>query len=162
MTASKESRRTFLGKASMAGVAVAASSVAAGEAVASERPGGRRVVKGSPRPVFSRAVVFDKLVYVAGVIGRKGSTGDLASADFETQCGQALANLKASVEASGSGMDKVLKCTCFLTEASDFAAFNKIYATYFPTDPPARSTVIVKALVVPDAKLEIDCVTCLG
>ena len=69
-----------------------------------------------------------------------------------------MENLKASVEAAGSSMDRVLKCSAFLTEQTDFATFNKIYVQYFPKDPPARSTVIVKALVVADAKLEIDCV----
>jgi 2-iminobutanoate/2-iminopropanoate deaminase len=54
-------------------------------------------------------------------------------------------------------MDQVVKCGAFLTEQSDFATFNKIYVKYFPSDPPARSTVIVKALVAPGAKIEIDC-----
>jgi enamine deaminase RidA (YjgF/YER057c/UK114 family) len=61
------------------------------------------------------------------------------------------------VEAAGSTMDRVLKCQAFLTEQSDFAAFNEIYKGYFPTDPPARSTVIVKDLVLPGAKIEVDC-----
>jgi 2-iminobutanoate/2-iminopropanoate deaminase len=58
-------------------------------------------------------------------------------------------------------MENVLKCTCFLTEEKDFTAFNKVYIEFFPKDPPARSTVIVKALVVPGAKVEVDCVTCI-
>jgi len=85
----------------------------------------------------------------------------LASPEFEGQCKQALDNLKSSVEAAGSSMDKVLKCTCFLTEAADFDAMNRVYRTYFPNDPPARSTVAVKELVLAGAKFEIDCVTSL-
>ena len=58
-------------------------------------------------------------------------------------------------------MSNVMKCTCFLVDMADFPTFNKIYRTYFPADPPARSTVVVKELVVKGAKIEIDCVTCL-
>ncbi|MHC4064674.1 MAG: RidA family protein, partial [Planctomycetota bacterium] len=89
--------------------------------------------------------------------GQLPGTRDLASEDLAGQCRQAMENLKASVEADGSSMDQVVKCGAFLTEQSDFATFNKIYVKYFPSDPPARSTVIVKALVAPGAKIEIDC-----
>jgi 2-iminobutanoate/2-iminopropanoate deaminase len=121
----------------------------------------RRVVGGSPYPTFSRAVEFDRVMFVAGVLGQKPGTRDLVSPDFEPQARQVMENLKASVEAAGSSMSAVLKCTCFLTDAADFAAFNKVYLDYFPKDPPARTTVIVKALVVENAKVEVDCVTCL-
>ena len=158
-----ETRRTFLKSVPTAAPALAVLGAAAGKASASEATtGGRRVVGGSASPNFSRAVVFDRLVFVAGVVGTKPGSRDLAAADFDSQCRQALDNLRASVEAAGSGMDKVLKCTCFLTDVADFATMNKIYVTYFPADPPARSTVVVKELVVPGAKLEIDCVTCLA
>ncbi len=145
----------------MAVPVLAVTGVAATTASADESAAQRRVVGGSPIPTFSRAVVFGKLVYVSGVLGTKGGLRDLASAEFEGQCKQALENLKASVEAAGSSMDKVLKCTCFLTEAADFETMNKVYRTYFPDHPPARSTVAVKELVLAGAKFEIDCVTCL-
>jgi 2-iminobutanoate/2-iminopropanoate deaminase len=95
---------------------------------------------------------------VSGVLGQIPGTRDLASPDFKGQARQAMENLKASVEAAGSSMDKVVKCSAFLTESSDFQDFNRIYVEYFPTEPPARSTVIVKALVAAGAKIEIDCV----
>lgn len=161
MNKSGESRREFLGKASLAVPVLAVTGCAATTASMEETGPQRRVVGGSPIPTFSRAVVFGKLVYVSGVLGTKGGLRDLASPKFEGQCKQALDNLKASVEAAGSSMDKVLKCTCFLTDAADFEAMNKIYHTYFPTDPPARSTVVVKELVLAGAKFEIDCVTSL-
>lgn len=148
-------RRAFLarmGAAAVVGGAVA-SRVEAGEAA----PLKKEIVPGSPYPTFSRAVKCGGMVHVSGVLGQIPGTRDLASADFAGQCKQAMENLKASVEAAGSSMNRVLKCGAFLTEQSDFAAFNKIYVTYFPSDPPARSTVIVKDLVAPGAKIEIDC-----
>ncbi|MCC7293473.1 MAG: RidA family protein [Phycisphaerales bacterium] len=116
-----------------------------------------RIVEGSPYPTFSRAVVFGGVAYVAGVVGQKPGTRDMVSADFEPQARQTLDNLKASIEAGGSTLDRVLKCTVFLTDAADFPAFNRVYVEYFPKNPPARSTVVVKELVVPGAKLELDC-----
>jgi reactive intermediate/imine deaminase len=102
---------------------------------------------------------LDRLVFVAGVVGQKPGTRDLVGGEFEAEARQALENLKASVEASGSVMANVLKCTVYITQAADFAAFNKVYVKLFPSDPPARSSVVVKELVVPGARLEIDCVT---
>ena len=150
-----ESRRSFIGKAGIVGVAALAGAQSA--TAAAQSPAGKKIVPGSPFKTFSRAVIFDRVVHVAGVVGQTAS-GDMASSEFEPQCRQAMENLKAAVEASGSSMDKVLKCNCFLTSYGDFAAFNKIYVTYFPTAPPARSTVVVKELVVPGAKLEVDCI----
>ena len=157
-----ETRRAFLGGASVAGAAMAVAGGAVTEASAAEAGKGRRVIGGSPYATFSRAVAFDRVVFVAGVVGQKSGTGKLVSTEFEPQCRQALENLKGSVEAAGSSMGEVLQCTCFLTDMVDFATFNEVYKSYFPSNPPARSTVVVKELVVPGAKLEIDCVTCLG
>ena len=156
-----DSRRAFIARASAGSAAILAGGGVAATASDKPKPAGKSVVEGSPYPTFSRATVFDGIVYVAGVVGQLPGTRTLASPEFAGQCRQALENLKASVEASGSSMDQVLKCNCFLTDAADFATFNRIYVEYFPSKPPARSTVIVKALVVEGAKLEIDCVTCL-
>lgn len=120
------------------------------------QPSPRKIIPGSS-PNLSRAVAFDRLLFVSGVLGTEEQTRKLVSADFEGQCRQALKNLQASVEAGGAKLDQVLKCTCFLVEATDFDAFNKIYREYFTQDPPARSTVVVKELVMAGAKIEIDC-----
>lgn len=155
------SRRQFVG--GLGAAALVGASAGSNLAFAADDPEQPRkqVVSGSPYPTFSRAVRFDRMVFVSGVLGQKPGSRELASPDFPGQCRQAMENLKAAVEASGSSMDRVLKCQCFLTEQSDFAEFNKIYVSYFPKDPPARSTVIVKDLVAKGAKLEIDCFACV-
>src|SRR5262245_36011473 len=142
------SRRMFLKSAAAAAPAIA---VTAATAVAADNPMPNiispRVI--APGQFFSQAVVFGGVAHIAGVMGTKPGTWDLVSPDFEPQARQAMENLKAAVEAAGSRLERVLKCNCFLSEAADFAAFNKIYKTYFPANPPARSTVVVKALVLP-------------
>lgn len=116
----------------------------------------RKVVPGKSANL-SRAIGFDRLLYVSGVLGTDAN-GSLASSEFEGQCRQALTNLKASIEVGGSNMGQVLKCTCFLVSASDFETMNRVYREFFPSDPPARSTVAVKELVLKGAIFEIDCV----
>lgn len=123
---------------------------------------GRTVVAGSPSPAYSKAVIFGGVAYVAGVVGQKPGSRELVSAEFEAQCHQTLENLREAVEASGSTLDQVLKCTCFLTRAEDFQAFNKTYLSFFAKNPPARSTVVVKELVIPGALLEVDCFAAVG
>ncbi len=62
------------------------------------------------------------------------------------------------VEAAGSTMANVLKCTVFLADVKDFAGMNSAYTQAFPKEPPARSTIAVAALVSPAAKVEIECI----
>jgi reactive intermediate/imine deaminase len=150
-------RRSFI---THVGAAAIVGSTLADQAKATDTAGPpkKEVVPGSPYPTFSRAVRCGHMIYVSGVLGQIPGGRELASPDFAGQARQAMENLKASVDAAGSTMDRVVKCSAFLTAQSDFATFNEIYVTYFPSEPPARSTVIVKALVAPGAKIEIDCV----
>lgn len=156
-----DSRRDFLAATGLgaAGLMLAAEPRTA---IAQPPSGARQVVPGSPSPNYSRAVVYNNLVFVAGVLGVPTGSRELISREFEPQARQVLENIKASVEAAGSSMHKVLKCTCYLTEASDFAKFNEVYIQFFPKDPPARSTLIVKALVMSGAVVEVDCVAALS
>ena len=65
------------------------------------------------------------------------------STDFETQARQAFTNLSLVLQAAGSSLDKVAKTTIWLVDASNFDCLNKLYAEYFPTNPPVRSTPVV-------------------
>ena len=94
---------------------------------------------------YSQAIEANGLVYTSGQIALNPQTGALAGGTIEAQTEQAIQNLKAVLEAAGSGLDKVVKTTCFLQRMGDFAAFNAIYEKHFP-GKPARSCVEVAAL----------------
>ena len=94
---------------------------------------------------YSQAIVSAGLVYTSGQIPIDPATGSIEAADIEGQARQAIRNLAAVLSAAGSGLDKVVKTTCFLADMGDFAAFNAVYARYF-TGKPARSCVAVRTL----------------
>jgi 2-iminobutanoate/2-iminopropanoate deaminase len=99
--------------------------------------------KGLPIPAgpYSPGVRWDRLVFTAGQVGRDAGTGKPAEGGIRAQTRQVLLNLKAVLEAAGTDLAHVVKTTCFLTDINDFAAFNEVYAEFFPSAPPARSTV---------------------
>ena len=119
--------------------------------VVMNRPGAR------PGP-FSSAVRVGDLLFLSGVMGTKPEGGGLVDGGIEGQTRQALENVKAALALAGATMEDVAKCTVFLTDAANFAAMNTVYREFFPAAaPPARSTVAVAALVVPNALIEIEC-----
>lgn len=95
---------------------------------------------------YSQAIRFANLVFISGQIPLDPKSGEMVGGDIEVQAKQVLENLKAIVEASGMGLENVLKCTCFLQDIEDFARFNSVYATYFANVLPARETVEVSRL----------------
>jgi 2-iminobutanoate/2-iminopropanoate deaminase len=109
-----------------------------------------------PGGVLSPAVRVGNLLFLSGVMGTKPG-GGLADGGIEGQTRQALENVKSALALAGAKMEDVAKCTVFLTDAANFQAMNTVYREFFPTDPPARSTVAVAALVVPNALIEIEC-----
>lgn len=106
---------------------------------------------------YSAAVKVGELIFTSGQIPADPATGELAPGGIAQQTEQSLKNLSAVLEAAGSGLDQVIKTTCFLTDMADFAAFNAAYGKYFSQHKPARSTVAVKALPK-GALVEIECV----
>jgi len=110
-----------------------------------------------PGGVLSPAVRVGDMLFLSGVMGT-AQAGKLAEGGIEGQTRQALENVKSSLALAGAAMSDVAKCTVFLTDAANFQGMNKVYREFFPTDPPARSTVAVAALVLPGALLEIECI----
>lgn len=107
---------------------------------------------------YSQGIVTDRgLVFTSGQIPLDPSTGALVAGDIKVQTARVMENLSAILRASGSGLDHVVKTTVFLADMGDFTAMNEVYAGYFATNPPARSTVQVSRLPK-DVRIEIEAV----
>jgi 2-iminobutanoate/2-iminopropanoate deaminase len=110
-----------------------------------------------PNPNLSAAIKVGNVVYASGQLG----LGQPADSTIEGQTRRALESTKKVIEAAGAAMTDVVRCTVFITRAADFQAMNGVYREFFPKDPPARSTVVVAALVSPAALVEIECTAVL-
>lgn len=105
---------------------------------------------------FSSAVRVGNVIYLSGAIGVLPGTRQLVDTGIVKQTQQTLDNIKAVLTYAGSSLDRVFKCTVFLANIRDYDQMNTVYATYFPKDPPARSTVAGSGLAL-GAKVEIEC-----
>lgn len=112
----------------------------------------------APQPLgpYSQGVKAGNLLFVAGQGAADPKTGQIAEG-IETQTRQTLANIKGIVEASGFSMRDVVKVSIFLKNMDDFKKVNEVYKTFFPEDPPARTTVEAK-LPAQGMLIEIDAV----
>lgn len=106
---------------------------------------------------YSQAVKIGNLVYTSGQIPINPQTGALITGDIKEQTKQVLENLKAVLEAAGSGLDKVIKTTLFISNMDEFTLINEVYSCYFGQNPPARSTVQV-ARLPKDVGIEIEAI----
>lgn len=106
---------------------------------------------------YEQAIKIDGFVFTAGQIPLDPKTGNLVTGGIAAETRQVLENLKAVLAAAGSSIDRVVKATVFLKNMADFQAMNEIYAEYFSTSKPARSTVAVAELPR-GALVEIDLV----
>ena len=95
---------------------------------------------------YNQAVKVGDLVFVAGQLGLRPGESEMVGAGVADQTEQVMANLRAILEAAGSGLDKLVKTTVFLQNLDDFAAMNEVYARHAGDRPPARSTVEVAKL----------------
>ena len=105
---------------------------------------------------YSQAIRLDNLVFCSGQIPLTPE-GTLTEGDIVVQTRQVLTNLKGLLAASGSSLEQVLKTTVFLIDMGDFAAMNAVYAEFFTSEPPARSTVQVSRLPR-DVRVEIEAI----
>ena len=87
---------------------------------------------------YSQGIALDNLVFSSGQLPMNPETKTMP-ADIAEQARQSLSNVKAVLEAAGSGMDKVIKVNIFLTDMADFARVNEVYAQFFKAPFPARS-----------------------
>lgn len=107
---------------------------------------------------YSQAIRAGGFLFCSGQIALDPATGELVAGDVRVQTERVMQNLGAVLAAGGSGWDRVVKVTIFLTDMSDFAAVNEVYGRYFEgLTPPARATVAVRTLPR-NVDVEIDCV----
>ena len=130
--------------------AVIASGLAAQQKEVLKVPG---TVAGLP---FSPAIRVGNIIYLSGQLGNKMGTRELVPGGIGAETRQTLENIKTVVEAAGSSMDKVFKCTVFLADIADYGKMNEVYATFFSKDPPTRSTIAGSGLAL-GARVEIEC-----
>lgn len=105
---------------------------------------------------FSDAVEVNGLLFLTGQVGKDHKAGKVVEGGIEAETRQVLNNIKDVLEANGSDMNHVVKCTVILSDISDFGAMNKVYRTFFADNKPARTTFA--ADLVPGYKIEIEVV----
>ncbi|KAA0228878.1 RidA family protein [bacterium] len=121
----------------------------------------REVIKTSSAPAaigpYSQGIRVSagKMLFTAGQVPLDPATGQMVTGDIKAQTRRVLENVKAILQAAGASFEHVVKTTVFMTDLNEFAAMNDVYAEYFATNPPARSTVEVRALPK-GAKVEIE------
>ena len=109
---------------------------------------------------YSQAIKAGGFVFVAGQVALKPGDKEISGGTIQEQTEQALANLRAILEAAGSGLDRLVKTTVFLQSLDDFQGMNEVYAKHVGDQPPARSTVEV-AKLPSGALVEIEAVALL-
>lgn len=110
---------------------------------------------------YSQAMISGDLVFVSGQVPIDPATGSLVEGGVAEQTEQVLRNLQAVLEEAGSGLDRALKTTVFLTDLGTFGAMNEVYARHLVAPFPARSTFEVSALPA-GASIEIECIAVRG
>jgi 2-iminobutanoate/2-iminopropanoate deaminase len=95
---------------------------------------------------YNQAVCVGDLVFVAGQLGLRPGESEMVGPGITEQTEQVMANLGAILEEAGSGLDKLVKTTVFLTNLDDFAGMNEVYARHAGAEPPARSTIEIGRL----------------
>ena len=110
---------------------------------------------------YSQGIRVGNLLFCSGQIPLDPATGQLVSGDIAAQTRQVFSNLRGVLDASGASFDHVVRTTVYLADMNDFAAMNEVYATFFASPAPARST-IQAARLPRDARVEIDVIAVLG
>ena len=106
---------------------------------------------------YSQAIIANGLVFASGQIAIDPKTGELITGNIEEQTRLVLTNMKAVLEAAGSSLDNVVKCTVFLDDMDNFAKMNAVYGEFFRTPYPARAAVEA-ARLPKDVKVEIEAI----
>ena len=112
----------------------------------------------APRGPYSPAVRAGDCIYVAGQIAIDPVNGNVELGDIKSETRRVLTNIKSILEGCGASMNDVVRCGVYLVDAADFQQMNEVYAEFFGEAKPARTTIIVAALPLKNAKVEIDAI----
>lgn len=115
----------------------------------------KKQVFGTSHVPLSPAVRAGDFVYVSGQVP-VDAQGNIVQGGIKEQTRQVLENIKAALALAGATMEEVVKTTVWLDDARDFGGFNQVYATFFPTEPPARTTAESRLMI--DIKVEIEAI----
>jgi 2-iminobutanoate/2-iminopropanoate deaminase len=110
---------------------------------------------GGAEPLISSAIRLGDLLFLSGRAPIDVTTMELVSADFEEQAHEVLRQVGATLAEAGCGFADVLRVQCFLADAGDFAAWNRIWAETFPAPRPVRTTVVT-GFTVPGMLIELE------
>jgi 2-iminobutanoate/2-iminopropanoate deaminase len=109
---------------------------------------------------YSQAIQAGNFLFLSGQIPLDPASGELVKGDIREQARRVLENLKGVLESQNLGMEDMVKVTIFLKDMGNFSQVNEVYGTYFPSSPPARSTVEV-ARLPRDVEIEIEAIAIL-
>ena len=109
------------------------------------------------RVPLSQAIQVGDWVFASGQLGMDPKTGRLAEGGIKAETRQVCENLKAVLEVAGSSLAKVAKVTIYMADLAELMAMNEVFSSYFPKDPPARTTFQAAALVA-GARVEIEAI----
>jgi 2-iminobutanoate/2-iminopropanoate deaminase len=110
-------------------------------------------------PVFSSAIRSGDFIFLSGALGAAPNVNppQVVEGGIEAETRQTFENIEAVLAAAGATLEDIVKCTVFLANIDDYAAFNAVYVQYFPNDPPARAALAASGLAL-GALVEIDCI----
>ena len=110
---------------------------------------------------YSQAIKSGNFIFASGQIPLDPVSGNIVENDIKKQTERVMENIKGLLESENLTMANIIKTTCYLSDMSNFAAFNEVYGSYFTDNPPARSTVAVKSLPK-DALVEVEITAVIG
>lgn len=115
---------------------------------------------GSPKPKgpFSYGVISQGFVFVSGLASIDPATGEFQLGDIRHEAELTLLNIKRVLEAAGTDLDHIVKCSVYLKDINDFAALNEVYEKFFPHESKRPARVTVQAVLGSDIKVEIDAI----
>src|SRR5512142_1739368 len=120
----------------------------------------KEAIAGRPGAPFSTAIKANGFLFVSGNVS-VGPDAKPVTGDIKVQTRQVMQNLQGILESQSASWADVVKANVYLTDVKDFAGMNEVYKSFFPSDPPARTTVGVKELARPEFIVEIDLIVAL-